>query len=164
MSSGCPEVPLVRKLMRRSSGAVSGTKAARPGPTLAGVTTPANGCATSACGSVAPATLPVNATAVASSELIQPQGTLTETNYGRDHHPRCYSLFLAGAGVNKGHVHGETDDYSYNIVRDGVHVHDLNATILHLLGINHERLNFKYQGLDMRLTGIAGNLVKGVLA
>lgn len=94
---------------------------------------------------------------------IYSQGTLTETNYGRDHHPRCYSLFLAGAGVRKGHVHGETDDYSYNIVRDGVHVHDLNATILHLLGINHERLNFKYQGLDMRLTGIAGNLVKGVL-
>jgi len=95
---------------------------------------------------------------------IYSQGTLTETNYGRDHHPRCYSLFLAGAGVKKGHIHGETDDYSYNIVRDGVHVHDLNATILHLLGINHERLNYKYQGLDMRLTGVAGNLVKGLLA
>jgi len=95
---------------------------------------------------------------------IYSQGTLTETNYGRDHHPRCYSLFLAGAGIKKGHVHGETDDYSYNITRDGVHVHDLNATILHLLGIHHERLNFKYQGLDMRLTGIAGNLVKGILA
>ncbi|MCA1963863.1 MAG: DUF1501 domain-containing protein, partial [Prosthecobacter sp.] len=95
---------------------------------------------------------------------IYSQGTLTETNYGRDHHPRCYSLFLAGAGVKKGHIHGETDDYSYNIVRDGVHVHDLNATILHLLGINHERLNFKYQGLDMRLTGVAGNVVKSILA
>jgi hypothetical protein len=95
---------------------------------------------------------------------IYSQGTLTETNYGRDHHPRCYSLFLAGAGVKKGHVHGETDDYSYNIVRDGVHVHDLNATLLHLLGIHHERLNFKYQGLDMRLTGVAGSLVKGILA
>jgi uncharacterized protein (DUF1501 family) len=95
---------------------------------------------------------------------IYSQGTLTETNYGRDHHPRCYSLFLAGAGVKKGHIHGETDDYSYNIVRDGIHVHDLNATILHLLGINHERLNYPYQGLDMRLTGIAGNLVKGIVA
>jgi hypothetical protein len=95
---------------------------------------------------------------------IYSQGTLTETNYGRDHHPRCYSLFLAGAGVKKGHIHGETDDYSYNIVRDGVHVHDLNATIMHLLGINHERLNFKYQGLDMRLTGVAGQVVKGILA
>lgn len=95
---------------------------------------------------------------------IYSQGTLTETNYGRDHHPRCYSVFMAGAGVKKGYVHGETDDYSYNIVRDGVHVHDLNATIMHILGINHERLNFKFQGLDMRLTGIAGNLVKQVLA
>jgi hypothetical protein len=95
---------------------------------------------------------------------IYSQGTLTETNYGRDHHPRCYSLFLAGAGVKKGHVHGETDDYSYNIVRDGVHVHDLNATLLHLLGIHHERLNFKHQGLDMRLTGVAGNLVRDILA
>ncbi len=95
---------------------------------------------------------------------IYSQGTLTETNYGRDHHPRCYSLFMAGAGVKKGHVHGETDDYSYNITRDPVHVHDLNATIMHILGINHERLNFKFQGLDMRLTGVAGNVVKPVLA
>ena len=95
---------------------------------------------------------------------IYSQGTLTATNYGRDHHPRCYSLFMAGGGVKKGTTYGETDDYSYNIVRDPVHVHDLNATIMHLLGINHERLNYKFQGLDMRLTGIAGNLVKGVLA
>ncbi|MBB5031931.1 DUF1501 domain-containing protein [Prosthecobacter vanneervenii] len=95
---------------------------------------------------------------------IYSQGTLTATNYGRDHHPRCYSLFMAGAGVKKGTTYGETDDYSYNIVRDPVHVHDLNATLMHLLGINHERLNYKFQGLDMRLTGIAGNVVKGVLA
>jgi hypothetical protein len=67
-------------------------------------------------------------------------------------------------GVKKGTTYGESDDYSYNIVRDPVHVHDLNATIMHLLGINHERLNYKFQGLDMRLTGIAGNLVKGLLA
>jgi hypothetical protein len=95
---------------------------------------------------------------------IYSQGTLTETNYGRDHHPRYYSIFMAGGGVKKGTTYGETDDYSYNIVRDPVHVHDLNATLMHLLGINHERLNYKFQGLDMRLTGIAGNLVKGVLA
>jgi hypothetical protein len=95
---------------------------------------------------------------------IYSQGGLTATNYGRDHHPRCYSLFMAGAGVKKGTTYGETDDYCYNITRDPVHVHDLNATIMHLLGINHERLNYKFQGLDMRLTGIAGNLVKGVLA
>jgi hypothetical protein len=95
---------------------------------------------------------------------IYSQGTLTATNYGRDHHPRCYSIFMAGGGVKKGSTYGETDDYSYNIVRDPVHVHDLNATLMHLLGINHKRLNYKFQGLDMRLTGIAGNLVKGVLA
>ena len=95
---------------------------------------------------------------------IYSQGTLTPTNYGRDHHPRCYSLFMAGAGVKKGLTYGETDDYSYNIVRDPVHVHDLNATLLHLLGIEHERLNYKFQGLDMRLTGVAGNVVKGLLA
>ncbi|MBX7208684.1 MAG: DUF1501 domain-containing protein [Verrucomicrobiaceae bacterium] len=94
---------------------------------------------------------------------IYSQGTLTATNYGRDHHPRCYSIFMAGGGVKKGTTWGETDDYSYNITRDPVHVHDLNATIMHLLGINHERLNYKYQGLDMRLTGIAGNVVKGVV-
>ncbi|MEZ5387562.1 MAG: DUF1501 domain-containing protein [Prosthecobacter sp.] len=95
---------------------------------------------------------------------IYSQGALTETNYGRDHHPRCYSIFLAGGGVKKGLTYGETDDYSYNIVRDPVHVHDLNATLMHLLGINHERLNYKFQGLDMRLTGIAGNVVKSLLA
>ena len=94
---------------------------------------------------------------------IYSQGGLTATNHGGDHHPRCYSLFMAGAGVKKGTTYGETDDYCYNITRDPVHVHDLNATIMHLLGINHERLNYKFQGLDMRLTGIAGNLVKGVL-
>lgn len=95
---------------------------------------------------------------------IYSQGGLTATNYGRDHHPRCYSIFMAGAGVKKGTTHGETDDYCYNITRDPVHVHDLNATLMHLLGIHHERLNFKFQGLDMRLTGIAGNVVKNVLA
>src|SRR3989454_3900803 len=68
---------------------------------------------------------------------VYSQGALTETNYGRDHHPRCFTVMLAGAGVRKGITHGETDDYSYNIVRDPVHVHDLNATILHLMGVNH---------------------------
>ncbi|MBE2283422.1 MAG: DUF1501 domain-containing protein [Prosthecobacter sp.] len=95
---------------------------------------------------------------------IYSQGTLTETNYGRDHHPRCFTLFMAGAGVKKGITYGETDDYCYNITRDPVHVHDLNATILHLLGLNHERLTFRFQGRDYRLTDIHGNLVKGVVA
>ncbi len=94
---------------------------------------------------------------------IYSQGQLTETNYGRDHHPRCFTILLAGAGVKKGLTVGETDEYSYNIVRDPVHVHDLNATILHLLGIDHLKLTFRYQGRDFRLTDIHGSIVKSVL-
>jgi len=85
---------------------------------------------------------------------VYSQGTLTHANYGRDHHPRCYSLWMAGAGVRKGHVHGETDDFSYNVVENPVNVNDLNATLLHCLGIQHERFTFKFQGLDQRLTGV----------
>lgn len=81
------------------------------------------------------------------------QGKLTPDNYGRDHHPRCFTYWLAGAGVKRGFVYGETDDFSYNIVRDPVHIHNLNATILHLFGIDHRRLTIKFQGLDLRLTG-----------
>jgi len=96
---------------------------------------------------------------------IYSQGGLSETNYGRDHHPRCFSMFLAGAGVRKGLTHGETDDYCYNIVRDGVHVNQLNATILNLLGINHERLTYTHQGLEARLTGVEpAPVVKEILA
>ncbi|MFM7844452.1 MAG: DUF1501 domain-containing protein, partial [Planctomycetota bacterium] len=91
------------------------------------------------------------------------QGAIGENNYGRDHHPRCYSMLLAGAGIRGGYTHGETDDYCYNIVRDGVHVHDLNATILHLLGIDHTRLNYRFQGRDFRLTDVHGELVKPIL-
>jgi hypothetical protein len=82
------------------------------------------------------------------------QGKLTKTNYGRDHHPRCFTMWLAGAGIKKGAVVGATDDFSYNITRDPVHIRDLNATILQLLGIDHERFVFKYQGLDQKLTGV----------
>ncbi len=95
---------------------------------------------------------------------VYSQGTLTADDYGRDHHPRCYSIWLAGAGIKGGIVHGETDDYSYNIVRDPVHIHDLNATILHLLGLDHTRLTFRYQGRDYRLTDIHGEVVQGVLS
>ncbi len=95
---------------------------------------------------------------------IYSQGTLTETNYGRDHHPRCFTTLLAGAGINKGHTHGETDDYCYNITRDPVQVHDLNATLMHLMGIEHTRLTYKYQGRDFRLTDIHGEVVKPLLA
>ena len=85
---------------------------------------------------------------------IYSQGTLTQHNYGRDHHPKCFSIWLAGGGVRGGVVHGKTDAFSYNIVRDGVHIRDLNATILHLLGIDHQRFTVKHRGLDERLTGV----------
>jgi len=92
------------------------------------------------------------------------QGAITETSYGRDHHPRCFSLWLAGGGIKPGTVLGETDDYSYNIVRDPVHIHDLQATMLHQLGIDHTRLTYRYQGRDFRLTDVHGNLVPQILA
>ena len=95
---------------------------------------------------------------------VYSQGKLTAADYGRDHHPRCFSIWLAGAGIKPGTVYGETDDFSYNIVKDPVHIHDLNATVLHLLGINHERLTYRHQGRDYRLTDIHGNLVQGILS
>ena len=82
------------------------------------------------------------------------QGRLTETDYGRDHHPRCFTMWMAGGGVKGGQVHGETDEMSYNITDKPVHIRDLHATILHALGLEHERLNYKFQGLDQRLTGV----------
>jgi hypothetical protein len=85
---------------------------------------------------------------------VYSQGTLTKETYGRDHHPRNFCMWLAGGGAKPGISHGETDDFSYNVVQDPVHVNDLNATILHLLGIDHERFTFKFQGLDQRLTGV----------
>jgi len=95
---------------------------------------------------------------------IYSQGKLTATNYGRDHHPRCFTVFLAGAGIKKGFSLGETDDYCYNITKDPVHVHDLNATIMHLLGVDHKKLTYRFQGRDYRLTDIHGHLVKKILA
>jgi hypothetical protein len=96
---------------------------------------------------------------------VYSQGGLSRERYGRDHHPRCFSMWMAGAGVKSGSVYGATDDFSYNIVKDPVHIRDLNATILHLLGIDHERLTFPFQGLDQKLTGvIPARVVQGVLA
>ncbi len=92
------------------------------------------------------------------------QGRLTETNYGRDHHPRNFTMWMAGAGVKRGTVLGQTDDFCYNIVDKPVHVHDLQATILHLLGVDHKRLTYKYQGRHFRLTDVAGEVVEDVLA
>ena len=92
------------------------------------------------------------------------QGKLTKTNYGRDHHPRCFTVWMAGAGVKQGLVYGETDEFGYNIVKDPVHVHDFQATLLHLMGVDHERLIYKHQGRRFRLTDVAGNVVHDLLA
>jgi uncharacterized protein (DUF1501 family) len=92
------------------------------------------------------------------------QGGLTMANYGRDHHPRCYTKWMAGAGIKGGIVYGETDDFSYNVVENPVHIHDLNATILHTLGVDHERLTYRHQGRDFRLTDVHGNVLTDLLA
>jgi hypothetical protein len=95
---------------------------------------------------------------------IYSQGKLTASDYGRDHHPRCFTVWLAGGGIKGGTVYGETDEFSYNIVRDPVHVRDLQATILHLAGIDHKRFSFRFQGLDQRLTGVEPAApVKGIM-
>ena len=95
---------------------------------------------------------------------IYSQGALSADDYGRDHHPRCFTVLLAGAGIKAGTTYGTTDDYCYNIVENPVLVHDLNATILKLMGVDHERLTFKFQGRDFRLTDIHGDVVKQILA
>ncbi|HLK27968.1 MAG TPA: DUF1501 domain-containing protein [Puia sp.] len=91
------------------------------------------------------------------------QGKLTRENYGRDHHPRCFTVWMAGGGVKPG-VYGETDDFGYNIAKDPVHVHDFHATILYLMGLDHEKLTFKHQGRRYRLTDVAGKVVNGLIA
>ncbi|MFZ9331554.1 MAG: DUF1501 domain-containing protein [Chitinophagaceae bacterium] len=92
------------------------------------------------------------------------QGKLSKENYGRDHHPKCFSLWMAGGGTKPGTVYGETDEFGYNIVKDPVSVHDFHATVLHLMGINHEQLTYKHLGRRYRLTDIAGEVVQGVIA
>ncbi len=95
---------------------------------------------------------------------IYSQGTLTKENYGRDHHPRCFTMWMAGGGIKPGMTYGETDDFGYNVAENPVHIHDLNATILHLLGIDHTRLTYRFQGRDFRLTDVHGKVVKDLLA
>jgi hypothetical protein len=95
---------------------------------------------------------------------VYSQGTLTEENYGRDHHPRCFSIWMAGGGIKGGITYGETDDYSYNIVKDPMDVHDLHATILHCLGVDHTKLTYKFQGRHFRLTDVKGNAVRAIMA
>ena len=92
------------------------------------------------------------------------QGKLTDDNYGRDHHPYCFSMWMAGGGIKPGISYGETDELGYNVIKDPVHVHDFQATLLHLLGIDHERLTFKYQGRRFRLTDVHGEVVKDIIA
>lgn len=91
------------------------------------------------------------------------QGKLSETDYGRDHHPRCFTIWMAGGGIKKGLTYGKTDEFSYNIVDNPVHIHDLNATIMHCLGVNHEQLTYRHQGRDFRLTDVHGNVVHDLL-
>ncbi len=95
---------------------------------------------------------------------VYSQGQLTAKTYGRDHHPRCFSIWLAGGGAKPGAIVGETDDFSYNVVKDPVHIHDLNATALHLLGLDHTRLTVRHQGRDYRLTDVHGNVIRSVIA
>ena len=94
---------------------------------------------------------------------VYSQGKLTADDYGRDHHPRCFTIWMAGGGVKPGITYGETDDYCYNIAQDPVHVHDLHATMLHCLGIDHTKLTFKFQGRHFRLTDVHGNVVNKLL-
>jgi len=95
---------------------------------------------------------------------IYSQGALTQDNYGRDHHPRCFTIFLAGGGIKPGMTIGETDDFSYNILRDPVSIFDLHATMLNRMGVDHNRLNFKFQGLDAKLTGVEkARAIKSIL-
>ena len=96
---------------------------------------------------------------------IYSQGKLTKDNHGRDHHGRCFTTWMAGAGIKEGYDYGQTDDYSYNIIKDPVHIRDLNATILDRMGIDHEKLTFRYQGLDQRLTGVEeARVIKEIIA
>lgn len=92
------------------------------------------------------------------------QGEIKKDSFGRDHHPRCYTMWMAGGGMKSGYLHGETDDFGYNIVKDGVHVHDFHATMLHLLGVDHKRLTYRHEGRDYRLTDVHGHVVKQLLA
>ena len=92
------------------------------------------------------------------------QGNINSTYYGRDHHPRCFTLWMAGGGIKRGLTYGQTDDFSYNIVKDPVHIHDFQATLLHLMGIDHERFTYKFQGRRYRLTDVHGKVVKEILA
>ncbi|MEL6276837.1 MAG: DUF1501 domain-containing protein, partial [Bacteroidota bacterium] len=92
------------------------------------------------------------------------QGKLTIDNYGRDHHPKCFTIFMAGAGVKTGFSYGQTDEFGYNIAEKPVHIYDFQATLMHLLGVDHERFTFKFQGRRYRLTDVHGKVVNDILS
>jgi uncharacterized protein (DUF1501 family) len=92
------------------------------------------------------------------------QGEIKPDSFGRDHHPRCFTVWMAGGGLKRGYIHGETDDFGYNVTRDPVHVHDLHATLLKLLGVDHKKMTFRHEGRDYRLTDIAGNIIEPLMA
>ena len=95
---------------------------------------------------------------------VYSQGQLTRENYGRDHHPRCFSIWMAGGGVKPGISYGKTDDFSYNIVENPVEVHDLHATMMHLMGVDHHKLTYRAQGRDFRLTDVKGSVIRSIVA
>ena len=95
---------------------------------------------------------------------VYSQGKIEKENYGRDHHGRNYSIWMAGGGIKPGITYGQTDDFCYNVAENPVHIHDFNATILHCLGLNHEKLTYRFQGRDFRVTDIHGEVIKGLLA
>lgn len=95
---------------------------------------------------------------------VYAQGGLNMERYGRDHHPRCFSMWMAGGGIKSGMTWGQTDDFSFNVVENPVHVYDLHATMLHCLGVNHERLTYKFQGRNYRLTDVHGRVIEELLA
>ena len=92
------------------------------------------------------------------------QGAIKKDSFGRDHHPRCFSIWMAGGGIKPGFTYGATDDFAYNITENPVHVHDFHATMMHLLGIEHTKLTYRFEGRDYRLTDVAGEVVKPILA
>ena len=103
--------------------------------------------------------------AASSAARSTSQGGLSHENYGRDHHPRCFTMWMAGGGSRRGTIYGETDEFSYNIVKDPVHVRDFHASVLHLLGYDHQRFTYRYQGLDQKLTGVEeAHVIKALLA
>jgi arylsulfatase A-like enzyme len=95
---------------------------------------------------------------------VYSQGSLSVNEYGRDHHPRCFSMFMLGAGIKGGTTYGATDDYGYYALEDKMHIHDLHATLLHLLGMDHERLTYRFAGRDFRLTDVHGQVARDILA